>query len=119
MGKKTPSTFSDGVCWSYTWRSALFLRLLTTCEVVVVGHATVIVGIHVPGEGTLRKGALRSLDFLEQFVRLALFFHDLVPHLQLLLQDGVGGLVELDAVFLLKLDVVLGVTVDVLPGHVG
>ena len=57
-------------------------------------------------------------DLLEQRVGSRIFLGDLVVDLELPLQDRVGGLVELDVVLGLQLDVVLRVAVDRLPGHV-
>ena len=89
--------------------------LLTTREVMVVGHASVIVGVHVPSQRALRECALRFFNLLEERVGFRFFSDDFIPHLKLLLQDGVRCLVELHTVFLLQLDVVFGIAVDGFP----
>src|SRR5215510_8628389 len=87
-------------------------------EVVVVRHARAHLSVEVPTDRALGEHLLRRLDLLEQRVVGALLPR-LVEHLELPLQHGVGRLVEAHLVLGLELDVVLRVTVDRLPGHVG
>src|SRR5690606_39319556 len=83
----------------YFFQQAEVLGLLgVSTEVVVVSHATVVVGVHVPRQRARGELALRLFDLLEHGVGFALLGDDLVPHDQLLLKDGIGCLVELDEI---------------------
>ena len=78
---------------------------------MIHSHPTADVGVLVPLHRTGCEGLLRSHDFLEQGVISGFLLENLRPDLQLLLQDRIRRLVELDLVFGLQFNVVLGITV--------
>src|SRR5262249_28267050 len=88
-------------------------------EIMVVRHAAADYSILLPLRRASRKRDLRLQDLLEQRVLSRLLLHHLVVDLELLLEDGVGRLVEFDVVLGLQLDIVLGIAVNRLPRHVG
>ena len=107
-----------GRSWCKTSQS-FFAGAFLAAEIMVIGHSPVDVGIHVPGHRALGERDLRFDDLLEQWVIRRLLRHDLVINFELPFQDRVRGLVELDLVLGLQLNVVLRVAVNRLPGHVG
>ena len=86
---------------------------------VIHRHAAIDVGVLIPLHSALSKRTLRCHDFLEQGVLSRFLFQNFGPDFQLVLQDRVRRFVELDFVFGLQLDVVLRITIDCLPRHVG
>src|SRR6266702_7438148 len=92
--KKTPSEVG-GWCFRRAVRRQAFLARRLLAEVIIIRHDPADVGIEVPAHGALGILALRFDDFLPQRVLGRLLGVDLVEDLELLLQDRVGGLVEL------------------------
>src|SRR4026209_1307448 len=116
--KRTPSGIA-GWCSFVSVASGLLRRRLgcSLAEVVVVGHPPAYIGVEVPAHRALGERSLRLLDFDPHRVVLALLRRGIVS-LELPLQDRVRRLVEAHLVLGLKLDVVLGIALDGLPGHV-
>lgn len=96
-------------------KSTFFRLCCFGTKEMVHSHATADVGVLIPLHSTLCEGALGFHDFLEQWIFRRLLGDNFGPDFQLVLQNRIRCFVELDLVFGLQLDVVLGVTVNGFP----